>query len=344
MMQHLSQLNATTIQVPDKKILFYPRFGENQYTENTYQCLQTFSSDIQAIEPLNFSVLKSGFHHYDVAVAHWLDNTLVTEKKTISVISVTKFLIKLCLLKWVAKKIIYVRHNLYPHALQGRAANIAHCLINMACHFSDQCVVHSGHLVDSNTSYIPHPLYQLETQHEVSSNHQAGAYIVFGRIVEYKAIDRLLESWEGAPLLIAGKVDSTVYLNQLQQIIMRRGLGEHVSLQARFISDQEATAAVSASRGLILTHSEEDMIVSGSFFFAASLGVPVHAVRTPFFEWLKNNYNYPGLFIYDDIPALIAGLNHHQEIDRAALKTAACTLFGQEVVSAAWRNLLMKLS
>lgn len=328
----------------NKKILFYPRFGENQYTENTYECLQTFSTDIQAIEPLDFSVLKSGFHHYDIAVVHWLDNTLVTQAKTISVLSIAKFLLKLCILKWVARKIVYVRHNLYPHALHGRAARIACSLINMACRVSDQCVVHSGHLADRHTSYIPHPLYQLETQQGESNASPAGPYIVFGRIVEYKAIDRLLENWGDVPLLIAGKVDSAAYLSQLQQIITRRRLGRHVSLQARFISDQEATAAVSASRGLILTHSDEDMIVSGSFFFAASLGVPVHAVKTPFFEWLKNNYNYPGLFIHDDIPALIAGLNHHQEIDRAALQTAARTLFGQEVVSAAWRNLLLKLS
>lgn len=102
--------------------------------------------------------------------------------------------------------------------------------------------------------------------------------------------------------------------------------------------------AVSASQGLILTHSDEDMIVSGSFFFAASLGVPVYAVKTPFFKWLKNTYNYPGLFIYDDIPALITGLNNHQEIDRAALKTAARSLFGQDIVSAAWRTFLIKLS
>ncbi|SDK08597.1 Glycosyltransferase involved in cell wall bisynthesis [Methylophilus rhizosphaerae] len=330
--------------MPDKKILFYPRFGENQYTENTYECLQTFSTDIQAVEPINFSVLKSGFHHYDVAVVHWLDNTLVTKAKTISVISVTKFFIKLCILKWVARRIIYVRHNLYPHALHGAAAKIARRLIDMACRVSDRCVVHSGHLAGGNTSYIPHPLYQFDSEREVTLAQATGPYIVFGRIVEYKAIDRLLESWEGERLLIAGKVDSAAYLDRLQEIIERRKLGGQVSLEARFISDQEAAMAVSASHGLILTHSDEDMIVSGSFFFAVSLGVPVYAVTTPFFEWLENTYNYPGLFIYDDIPALITGLNTHQEIDRAALKTAARSLFGQDVVSAAWRNFLIKLS
>jgi hypothetical protein len=61
---------------------------------------------------------------------------------------------------------------------------------------------------------------------------------------------------------------------------------EHIKVVPRFVDDAEAQLIIRRARALVLSHADEDMIVSGSFFYAMSLGVPVFAVRTPFIDWV----------------------------------------------------------
>lgn len=327
----------------NKKILFYPKFGENQYTENIFNAVKSFSEDIDQVEPINFGILKNGINAYDIAIVHWLDNTLVNANKSVSIMSILKYLTKFIILKIVSKKIVYVRHNIYPHALTGRSAKIAQHLIEFVIKLCDKCVVHSGHLETNDTVYIPHPLYNIQNQESLTVNQDLeDFFVIFGRILEYKAIDKLLNSWGSESLIVAGKVDSDVYLESLNQIVRNRNLNK-VSIVAKFLSDAEAAKLVASSNGLIITHNDDDMIVSGSFFFAVSLGTPVYAVKSLFFEWLIKHHNYPGLFIYSDFSALVRGISENKQIDRSLLLKASQSLFGDSTVKKAWEKFFIEL-
>jgi beta-1,4-mannosyltransferase len=326
------------------KILFAPDFDQNQYIENIYNIIKSIGSvELTKVKHIVPGLITSGVNHYDISIVHWLENWLVNDvnDKRLTLRSSMRFLLRLFVLKIISKKLIYVRHNVYPHSLNGRDAKIAEWLTDLACKISDVCVVHSGHL-GKNYTYIPHPLYRFENQIDVNEADKIKRFVVFGRIVEYKAIDKLLNAWSNVPLLIAGSVGSKPYAEQLVTIKANRQL-TNVDIDARFLSNEEAQSIVSNSRGLVLAHCEDDMIVSGSFFFAASLGVPVYAVKTPFLSWLKSESNYKGLHIYDNLPEMVTALGSGklEESDVSQVSLEAKNLFGDQVIKQAFEKILL---
>jgi glycosyltransferase involved in cell wall biosynthesis len=327
------------------KILFFPDFDQNQYTENIYRIIESIEGvNLTRVNGLPFNLMKQGYHHYDFVIVSWLENWL-TDAKThkLSLRTVLRFLLRVIMLKFIGKKLIYIRHNIYPHALDSRYGKLAAKLTDFACWLSDFTVVHSGHL-DSGYQYIPHPLYRFEqmlNDAELTSNN---FFVVFGRIIEYKAIDKLLSIWDSVPLLVTGSVGSQKYVEHLHLLKECRNLA-NVTIDARFLSNNEAQAIVSSSRGLILAHSEDDMIVSGSFFFAASLGVPVYALKSPFLTWLKSEFNYTGLRVFDDLQGMVNAIQTDQDlIDRKQISAEAKQLFGDYAIKQAMEKLILGMN
>lgn len=317
--------------------LFFPDFDQNQYTENIYKIIESID-DVHPdrVNSLPFSLLKRGFHHYDFVVVNWLESGLVdTKKRQLTFRTVLRFILRVFVLKFIAKKLIYFRHNIYPHALHGRHGKLATKITDFACNLADHSIAHSGHL-GVGYEYVPHPLYRFEELYGNSPARISNRYVIFGRIIEYKAIDKLLELWNQVPLLITGSVGSQHYVEQLIKLKKDRNL-DSVEIDARFLSNSEAQSLVSSSRGLILSHSDDDMIVSGSFFFAASLGVPVFAIKTPFLTWLKVTFDYSGLFVFNDLTAMIYALNStdFETIDRWQISQEAQQLFGDSIIKQA---------
>jgi beta-1,4-mannosyltransferase len=326
-------------------ILFAPDFDQNQYVENIYNIIECIDAvAINRVKHITPKMMRKGFNHYDFSVVHWLENWLVNgpNDKRLTLRSAMRFLLRLFVLKIISKRVIYVRHNIYPHSLNHNDGKIAKWLTDLACKLSDVCVVHSGHL-DENYTYIPHPLYKFKNTLSESALAGTKRFVMFGRIIEYKAIDKLLEAWGKIPLLIAGSVGSKEYVNKLQTIKAERQL-ESVEIDARFLSNEEAQDIVAQSSGLILAHCEDDMIVSGSFFFAASLGVPVYAVKTPFLSWLKLQFNYSGLYVFDTLSDLVEAINSGrvEASDRKQISAEAQKLFGDQAIKQAFEKVLLQ--
>jgi beta-1,4-mannosyltransferase len=329
--------------LPKINILFFPDFDQNQYTENLHRIIESIEGvNIQRDNRLPFGLLRHGFHHFDAVVVSWLENWLVDVKtKKLTLRTALRFLLRVMMLKFIGKKLIYVRHNIYPHALDSRYARLATRLTDFACWMSDATVVHSGHLGDT-FQYVPHPLYRFEQPLAESEQTANASLVMFGRIIEYKAIDKLLDIWPAMPLLVTGSVGSKAYLEQLNDIKLKRNLTE-VVIDGRFLSNSEAQTIVATSRGLILAHSEDDMIVSGSFFFAASLGVPVYALKSPFLTWLKSEFNYAGLQVFDDLPSMVKTISaeEHAAMDRKQIAAQAQQLFGDAAIQQAMQKLIV---
>ncbi|HSH88046.1 MAG TPA: hypothetical protein VK958_12440 [Methylophilus sp.] len=325
-------------------ILFCPDFDQNQYVENIYKIIESIDSvELTKVKHIVPKMIKSGINHYDVSIVHWLENWLVNDinDKRLTLRSTMRFLLRLFVLKIISKKVIYVRHNIYPHSLNSKDGKIAKWLTDFACKFSDICITHSGHL-DKGYTYVPHPLYKFKCKAAIEPASVQKSFIVFGRIVEYKAIDKLLNIWPDTPLLIAGSVGSKSYVDQLTTIQERRKL-TNVDIDARFLSNEEAQSLVSNSKGLILAHCEDDMIVSGSFFFAASLGVPVHAIKTPFMNWLKAEFNYQGLHVYNNLSEMVNALSSDKlhEFDKEYIFLEAQKLFGDQAIKKKFERILL---
>jgi hypothetical protein len=78
------------------------------------------------------------------------------------------------------------------------------------------------------------------------------------------------------------------------------------------------------------------MIVSGSFFFAISLGMPVYALQTPFLTYIKHKLLFPGLFLYSGMDDLVRDLSMNKnEINkekRIDILNKANEYFGDEEI------------
>lgn len=289
-------------------IFFTPGFNENQYTENLFRLIESLN-DVSVVkdDTINMKTLKSGFKYFDYAVVGWLENSIVNNQKEITLKTFVRFIVRFLILTFISKRVLYFRHNLYPHGVKQNVPLILK-IINLICRMSYKTVVHSGHFKSESYSYLPHPLYKFNFSTLTSKANNIKPYIVFGRIVEYKSIDRLLLAWPNTPLSIYGSVGSTDYLSKINSIVSDRHLN-NVAVNDGYIRDDEIANHLLNSKGLLLTHCDHEVIVSGSFFFATSLGVPVYALRTPFLDWVLKEYEYPGLFLYDSLSEMVESLS-----------------------------------
>lgn len=319
------------------KISYYPKSAVNQYSENTISILEKISENkVHVIEPFRVMIkqpktfIQSG--RSDVCIVNWLENSLRSKNGKLSILGVLKFFVKLIYFRVRSKKIVYVRHNMYPHGMKGFHKKIAKIITDFAEFTCSLKVTHSGHFKGGDYFYIPHPLYKT---FKSDTDGNSEYFVIFGRIDEYKKIDEIISAWDDRyKLLIVGKCESNSYLDKLHLIAKNR----NVELRSDYVSDNKASNIVANSMGLIIAHSDKDMIVSGSFFYAVSLGVPVLALEGNFFTWLKKEYSFSGLFLYKNHRDLIENLSDTKAVHQEKIKSESEEIFGDEIIANCWKS------
>lgn len=280
---------------------------------------------------------------FDVAIFNWIDNSLAGPRGGFSPRGACVYFLKILYGKMLARKTIFVRHNNYPHACAEASSGLCRKIVDFSEKVFDCTIIHSGAETGENRLYVPHPIY-FEAMPDISQDQVKGDeyYLVFGRIQRYKEIEKLiLRIPADVPLLVAGPCSDQAYLDQLQQLAR----GKNVRINAGFLSEENAVLAVSRSKGVILSHAGADMIVSGTYFFAASLGVPVFAKVTPFFDWLRGTGNAKGLYVFKTEEDLVDVLQSGKvETDAwAPIREFALASFGIESVRKHWERVFRHL-
>ncbi|HBT4817021.1 TPA: hypothetical protein MB325_001027 [Klebsiella quasipneumoniae subsp. quasipneumoniae] len=232
-------------------------------------------------------VLTSPFKKKDLCVINWIDNQFLNEKGRVSIVGTLKVYLKIALLKIHCKKIAYVRHNVYPHSTHKDSIFTLTQMTNRLSRFFDITFVHSPKFLQSVEKYIPHPLYQypLTVDEHSTVQRDDDLYIIFGRIVRYKKIDEVIKLFpKNKRLLIAGFCEDKEYRDELTRLISGNS---NVQLISKFLTDDEARKLVRSANAMIISHADDDMIVSGSFFYALSQRISIICVETPFMHWAE---------------------------------------------------------
>lgn len=304
----------------DKKlsIAYFPFENKNnRYTENFKKILSGFG-DIAEAPPLKNVLQRFRFRRFDLLILNWSDNNFVDEKSgAISLFGVAKEFFRIAVYKIISRKLVFVRHNVYPHDAKGAARARAKKLIEYYEKCFDLCWVHSGHMTEPKRLYVPHPLYQatiankdsqIDTRLRDELSLPPEYFIVFGRIQSYKKIDHLIEKLpDDMHLLVCGSCGDDAY----KQKLIAYGKA-NVTIMAEFISDELAEVLMLGACGVVICHADDDMIVSGSIVFAISLGIPVLAIATPFVRWFQATINAKMIVAADDFPDLINNMRAHQ--------------------------------
>lgn len=333
--------------MPDIKIGYTPfGSGENAYTERMVEILSRLGkvSKVPTLRSFLRSPLSCRPNSYEFIIANWIESGIVNHKGRLSIVGVLKFVLNVLLFKVLSRKTVFVRHNNYPHHASSAASACAVRIIDWAELFFDYVVTHSGHNATSKRKYIPHPLYKHAHSTELLQSQQGDYFLIFGRILPYKKIETLVEAIPAhVRLVIAGSAPDKRYIEYLRSLAD----GKEIQLIPEFISDERAAQLCRSSRGIVITHNDNDMIVSGTFFYALSLGVPLYTVSTPFAEWACKTLEVPGLHVAKDIKSLCEAVKlialpaeKLSESEQSKVEH----LFGDHVIETKWSEIIKQIA
>lgn len=309
----------------------------NPYIDRMTDILSGFAQirDIDALPPA-----RPHRKPLDLIIVNWLDNKLINKHGRLGLRGLVRFFTRYFRYRALADHVIFVRHNMHPHAASLEAAPQSQRLVDWLERLFSLSVVHSGHLAHDSRLYAPHPLYQAEARLPASVSEVEDCYVIFGRIMRYKKIESVIDHWcSSSPLHIIGPCKDEAYLQELRQ----RATGRNVCIRPSFVSEAEASHLVARARGMIIASDGADMIVSASYFYAISHGTPVFAVTSPFFSWIAAE-EAQGLSVYDDARALCADLaaGTVKVASQQSILAYAQRRFGNAAVVTAWKSILRR--
>ncbi|MFC3607957.1 hypothetical protein [Stutzerimonas tarimensis] len=314
---------------------------ENTYVARMKHILQGFAEVVEApdLKKLRTRPLAFFRERYDVVILNWTDNRLASHHTgKASPLGFAKFVAEALAVRLTTRKIIFVRHNNYPHHANADSGKFISRTLDRLSSLFDLVITHSAHEPESRKHYVPHPLYAIQPPAEAAS---AGDYfVVFGRILRYKRILELIEAFPAdRKLVIAGACLDNDYLAQMRAAAQ----GKDVEIRAGFIEDAAARDLVGRSAGLIICNAEDDMVVSGSYFYAVSLGASVLALRTPFLDWLSSRLKFPGLRVYATLDEMCQGLDDAIPADPQAVIRSGHQHFGEHRIADCWKAALARI-
>ena len=271
----------------------------------------------------------------DWLVVNWTDNDLLDRKtRTVAWRKVAKLFAKTVVLRLATRRLAFVRHNAYPHAVAaGHEADAARWVDRYERLF-DVVLTHSGDATQRPRRYCPHPLYHRNDEpcdRTVIDRLPQHYFVVFGRLVRYKRIAELITAFpDDCTLVVIGAVGDRGYAAEL--VAMARA---NVVVAPGLITEAEAQAIVANSAALLIAHADADVVVSSSFFFGMSLGVPVRAVATPYLRWIERRVGPVALRLADDIDGLCRTLDVERSPLSARNLAAIDREFGDATIKAA---------
>ncbi len=267
--------------------------ADNSYVEinkNIINSLDKFfiNENVRLRDFFKLSSLFKRRFRKTIVVMNWLENLLRTKTGRVSLYGLFKYFSLLLLIKVHGAKLVYIRHNFYPHGMVKTSTRLVKKIIDIGQLFSDKKVSLSPHLVCSGYRYLPHPLYNTRLPEPCISNN-SNYYVIFGRIERYKNIEGIINGWSSkSKLIIAGSSNDNKYLSEIKNLSKNK----NIFIVCKKLSDLEAEKLIRGATGLIISHSNPNTIVSGSFFFGASCGVHILALKTDFLEYIYEHNQY----------------------------------------------------
>ncbi|TDV17100.1 glycosyltransferase family 1 protein [Paraburkholderia caballeronis] len=299
----------------------------NPYIDLQKQLLEDLGYDVL---PLSVrSLFRDGrivdvFRRSTVLVFHWIElraftkggRTVLLSPKGLAVLAFY------CALMALGRaKVVYFVHDHAVHNARRNVRRVSVALMSLVRRLADFRVVHAPDFdARYDARYLPHPLYWDAPGSPAATRRPTDAaeaetagdrprFAMLGTIQPYKEIAGVLEVWPHAHRLDVAGHGNASYVETLRRIMRERALDDAVTLDARFLSDDEFERKLCAADVLILPHSADSMLVSGAFFEAIGRVPVVIARAIPFMTWAARRFDNVLLFErVDELPALIDGV------------------------------------
>ena len=325
----------TMIDLPVKRLTIgqLPLSGSsNPYVDRMADNLRRLGDlhPFPSMREFTFNPLRVLLRRYDVLILNWIENAAYNSKGNLSFLRKARLHVYLAAAKLIARKVIWVRHNNYPHgvtSLRGRASTKA--LLTWMERYADVVITHSPVEARGKRKYVPHPLYSTKAADDNPLATQ-NYFFMFGHMAPYKRLDEVIRlAPPGLELVIAGPANNPAYLEKLQSLAQER---PNIHLLPGFLDSSVAARIAKDSRGIIVANADVDMVVSGSYIYALSLNVPLYAVRTPFVSWLDSESGVGGVHVFDTLESLLSEVDTVSKEDIRPDPTRVDELFGDKAI------------
>lgn len=272
------------------KIIFNPcENKENQYIAILVNGLEKHGFDVSRLDDF----LSSMSHFKSIQLLHlnWFEN-LDDSSSSSMWKSYFRKLVVLAAIKFGKKKLVWTMHNRLSH--EKKSGKLSRTLTQKIVAQADAIVIHSAISRDILRSqypnlrakivHIPHPdfvdVYGAILPESSEERTPQLKLLFLGAIKPYKNIELLVEVARKFPeevhLTIAGNPNSEAYRSELQKLADK---APNISLELKFIPDEELPSYIHQSDLLILPYSLDSSLNSGTVILGFSYGRTVICPR-----------------------------------------------------------------
>lgn len=318
--------------------IYYTPFDNvvNAYTHRMKSILSNYG-EVHRID--KHSIMKKifKFNFNDIILVNWLENMMINKEGNISLIGLVKlFAIFICF-RMIFRRFIYVRHNHYPHSCNLKSSKSAKKILDFLEKIPHMTLVHSQVEAIGSRQYIPHPLYDIPSKSS-TTNLDSKKFVIFGSISRYKKIENVIEKFpENLSLLVIGGCSDADYLNYLNNLKKDK---KNIEIIPEYVSDEKAQELINSARGMLITHNDDDMIVSGSFFYAMSIQAKTYVLETPFFNWVSQELGERHIKVSSNLEQMFSNIIYEPVLINVNNGKNPEDLFSDEIIISKFGQLL----
>ena len=310
----------------------------NSYISETISILNQKYS-IYEISFKNISIFfKIFFRRYDFFIDNWSENLLVDKKGKIKLSRIIVYICYKAFLKFISNKVIYIKHNIYPHSTADEDITKVRYVIDKLEFLNDLIVTHSDRAPYKKYNFIPHPLYKFKNKIFENELKQKNYFVIFGRILRYKNIDKYIKSCpDNVYIIIAGESNDQNYLDELKNLSKCK---DNISFITESLSDDEAFKLIKNSKGLIITNENFSSVVSGTLYFGLSVGTNILSLSNPFIDWFSMKYELDCIYKYSDLNSLFDESKKIKNFQSNKTNEVLKKHFSEQVILEHWMKLI----
>ncbi|MBO1273686.1 hypothetical protein J3L11_18835, partial [Shewanella sp. 4t3-1-2LB] len=275
----------------------------------------------------------------DIVILNFFENCIL---KKWPILHLTKAFFILVLLKVVVRKIIWIRHNYYPHDYKKEEHSTYYGVIcDLLYRFSTDILAHRPVPELGIMEYVPHPQYYCYSNSCDSTKHNTQlSFLYFGQVKSYKGLTQLLNAWPSDyHLRMLGKSDSELLTLEIKKIISDRNL--NVTWENAFVEKKVLNDIILQSDYVIIPHIDDSMIVTGAAYHAISLGCNVILNESNFAKWFKSEYPFASNY---DRTSLMQTLSKCVKTNRKDILDFVANKNGDIVLMSSWEYFFNKTS
>lgn len=316
-----------------KKVFFVPYTHLNEYVDINKRALSDAGYEVV---PLNLKNAVSSIGKKYSIIVNWLEDRPYGSNFSfrVKITTTIKCLAIIIFGAFFCSKRVWIKHNFKPHNSNGsfRCYKFISATLRTLKYRKLTLEKYAG-------GGMFHPLYcpdDILRKKSIDLNTQKFEYLIFGAVKKYKGIHNILLFWPSdKSLKILGKCSSKSYRDEILSIIKNREL--QVEWRDEYLSDEDLNYEISKAHFVVISHLDNTMISSGTFYHAVSYGCNIISLKSSFSIQKKKEHEFVHLLTdkekdFDEFES--------DFVEKECVKKQVLKCYSRSYLSKRWQEIL----